>query len=198
MGKSLLPQIEQALRNNEGITLISHAVIQARFLLPGAKIKIVDIGEVARNDFIWSICMVFTIAKLGLRLLERSWAFRTIDIFYDSKDLDLKQKNRDSIEQYLRNNVTQHLGRFIEKPDKNLSDKINVRRIQEVKKSPSGSPPDKFQLGVWLADRIVRRNEEVASKKAGGSIITEDITNDVNEVLIELFELCSDYTSNKK
>lgn len=195
-GKSLLPQIEQALMDNGGIALISHAVVQTRFLSPGEKIKIVNIGEVAHTDLVWSICMPFTIAKLGLRLLERSWAFRTIDIFYDSKDL--KQKNRDSIEQYLRNNVTQHLRRFIEKSDKNLSDKINVRRIQEVKKSPSGSPPDKFQLGVWLADRIVRRNEEVASKKAGGSIITEDITNDVNEVLIELFELCSDYTSNKK
>jgi len=77
-GKSLLPQIERALMDNEGIALISHAVIQARFLLPGAKIKIVDIGEVARKDFIWSICMVFTIAKLGLRLLERSWAFKMI------------------------------------------------------------------------------------------------------------------------
>ena len=225
-GKSLLPQIEQALMDNGGIALISHAVVQTRFLSPGEKIKIVNIGEVAHTDLVWSICMPFTIAKLGLRLLERSWAFRTIDIFYDSKGL--KQKNRDSIEQYLRNNVTQHLRRFIEKSDKNLSDKnklprrkqrgiqsksqlfpsrqaagnlpveINVLRIQEVKKSPSGSPPDKFQLGVWLADRIVRRNEEVASKKAGGSIITEDITNDVNEVLIELFELCSDYTSNKK
>jgi hypothetical protein len=195
-GKSLLPQIEQALMDNGNIALISHAVVQTRFLSPGEKIKIVNIGEVAHTDLVWSICMPFTIAKLVLRLLERSWAFRTIDIFYDSKDL--KQKNRDSIEQYLRNNVTQHLRRFIEKSDKNLSDKINVRRIQEVKKSPSGYPPGKFQLGVWLADRIVRRNEEVASKKAGGSIITEDITNDVNEVLIELFELCSDYTSNKK
>ena len=153
-GKSLLPQIEQALKNNEGIALISHAVVQARFLLPGAKIKIVGIGEVARNDLVWSICMIFTIAKLGLRLLERSWVFRTIDIFYDSKSLT--PQHRDSIEQYLRNNLTQRLKRSVVMSNKNLGGKINVRRIKAGEESPGQDiSPDKFQLGVWLADRMV-------------------------------------------
>jgi hypothetical protein len=187
-GKSLLPQIEQALRNNEGMALISHTVVPADLLPKGAKIKFDDTVKVARKDVVWSQCMIATIAKLDLRLIKRSWAFKTIDIFYDSKSLT--PQYRDLIEQYLRNNLTQRLKRFVARSNKNLGKKINIRIIKAVAKPQSGSPPDKFQLGVWLADRIVRRYEEVASKKAGGSIITEDITNDVNEVLIELFELC--------
>jgi hypothetical protein len=146
--------------DNGSIALISHAVVQARFLLPGAKIKIVGIGEVARNDLVWSICMIFTIAKLDLRLLARSWAFKTIDIFYDSKSLT--PQHRDSIEQYLRNNLTQRLNQSAAMHDKNFGGKIKVRRVKAVGKPRPGSPPDKFQLGVWLADRIVRRYEEVA------------------------------------
>jgi len=58
-----------------------------------------------------------------------------------------------------------------------------------VEKPQSGSPPDKFQLGVWLADRIVRSYEKVSANKDGDSIITLDITKDVNEDLIELLKL---------
>jgi len=52
-GKSLLPQVEQALCNNEGIALISHAVVRAALLPKDAKIKSADIGEVPRNDLVY-------------------------------------------------------------------------------------------------------------------------------------------------
>ncbi len=195
-GKSLLPQVEQALCNNEGIALISHAIVPAELLPKGAKIKIADIGEVARNDLVWSICMIFTIAKLGLRLLERSWAFKTIDIFYDPKSL--MQQHRHLIEQHLRNNLTQRLKWFVVTTNKNLGGKINIRIIKAVEKPQSGSPPDKFQLGVWIADRIVRRYEKITAEKGRGSIITEDITNAVNEILNEYLRCEDDPTNDKQ
>ena len=186
-GKLLLPQIEQALKHNGSTALISHAVVPAELLPKGAKMKIDDTVKVARKDVVWSRCIIFTIAKLGLRLVNCSWAFRTIDIFYDSKSLG--QQYRNLIEQYLQKNLTQHLYRSVAMSNKNLGKKINVRRIKAVGKPQPGSLPDKFQLGVWFADRIVRRYEEVAIKKEEDSIITDDITNDVNEDLIELLKL---------
>ena len=66
-----------------------------------------------------------------------------------------------------------------------------------MEKPQSGSPPDKFQLGVWVAERIVRRYEKITAEKGGGSIITEDITNAVNEILIEYLR-CEDVPTNDK
>ena len=195
-GKSLLPQIEQALMDNEGIALISHAVVPADLLPKGVKIQIDDTVKVARKDLVWSQCMILTIANLGLRLIEHSWAFRTIDVFYDSKNL--VQQHRNVIEQYIQNNLTQRLNRSAAMHEKNLGGKIKVRGIKAVEKPQPGSPPDKFQLGVWLADRIVRSYKKGTAKKAGGSIITVDFTNDVNEDLIECLSCECNFTNNKR
>jgi hypothetical protein len=184
-GKSLLPQIEQALSHNGSIALISHTVIPAELLPKGAKIKIDDTVKAALKDVVWSWCMISTIAKLVL--LDQSWTFRTIDIFYDFKSLT--EHYRDSIKQYIRNNVRQRLNQSVTMFNQNLGGKINVRRIEAVKKPQPGYPPDKFQLGVWLADRIVKSYKKGTAKKAGGLIITVDITNEINEMLIELLEL---------
>jgi hypothetical protein len=182
-GGSLLKQILQALKTTEGFAFISQARVPATLLLPGADCRTPDIPRMACKDFVWSVSMLFTVATLVRLALERGWVFKAVDIFYDPKSLT--REHQSAIEEVLHKRLKKYANQFVQRYDKNLGEKVNFRKAKALEKPRSGSQPDKFQLGIWLADRIVRRSDEVISKGAEGLIETENLTRMVNDTLTE-------------
>jgi len=178
-GPSLLKPINETLKATEGFALLSHAQVPESLLPQGAVWKTNDISGMSPKDFVWSVSMILTIAYLIQMLLERKWKFKTVDVFYDPKSLS--QEHKIAVEKVLQDRLKQHVKRFLQST--NHHGRVKVRRVKAVKKSKPKTTPDKFQLGTWLADRIVRRYNKIVNMKRRNLIETKDITQDVIDTL---------------
>jgi hypothetical protein len=185
-GPSLLKPINETLKATEGLALLSHAQVPESLLPQGAVWKTNDISGMSPKDFVWSVSMILTVAYLIRMLLERKWKFKTVDVFYDPKSLS--QEHKIAVEKVLQDRLKQHLKRFLQST--NHHGRVKVRRVKAVEKPKPGSTHDKFQLGTWLADRIVRRYNKVVNMERRNLIETKDITQDVVDTLNDFLNRC--------
>ena len=82
-----------------------------------------------------------------------------------------RSKILESLQSRLKRQVNQFLKEVGQKAN------CNIRRVQEVPKPKSGSPLDKFQLGTWLADRLVRNYDRLVEIDSNDVMEFSDITN---------------------
>jgi len=178
-GTSLLEPINEMLKATEGFALLSQARVPKSLLPVDSDFQTGDIPRMSPKDFVWSLSMMFTVAYLVRIVLERRWNFKTADVFYDPKSLSKEHKC--AMTKYLQDKLKLHIKHFLQ--NTKIDGKINVRRVEAVKKSKPKTGPDKFQLGTWLADRIVRRYSKIVNMKRRSLIETKDITQDVVDTL---------------
>lgn len=172
-GPSLAQPIIEILKNTNGLGLLTQARIPKDSLKEGEIICTPDVPKMAHPDFLWSISMALTIGWLFPILFKRRWSYKTVDVYHDQKSLT--KIHRMKISEYLQQRLKWQARDFRRKMLQEA--KFNIRRIKETPKPKHGFPFDKFQLGVWLADRLVRRYDDFVNIDNTGVIEFRDITD---------------------
>lgn len=172
-GTSFNQRMIEILKNNNGIALLTEAQIPKDFLSAGEVICTPDIPKMALLDYLWSISMVFTIGCLFPILTKKRWSYKTVDVYYDPKSMTDIHRNK--ILEYLQQRLKRQVKDFRRKM--NQESKFNIRRVKEIPKPKSRTQFDKFQIGVWLADRLVRKYDHLASIDDTDVIEFMDITD---------------------
>jgi hypothetical protein len=118
-----------------------------------------DIPAMRRKNNILSVYAAFVIASLIAKLLSEKKDIGKLDIHPDPKSLG--QQHLRVVEEFLRKNVVStakgfasHLG---------LSSTIQIGRIGFIAKARGANARDKFQTGVWVADRLCSSYKPIAS-----------------------------------
>lgn len=172
-GTSLMQPIIEMLKNTNGLALLTQARIPKDFFMEGEDICTSDIPKMALPDYWWSISMTLTIAFLFPILVKRRWTYKTVDVYSDPKSLT--DTHRIKISEVLQQRLKRHVKELRKKMLQEK--KFNIRRVREIRKPKAGSQYNKFQMGVWLADRIVRKYDDFAKVDNTGVIEFRDITD---------------------
>lgn len=123
-----------------------------------------DIPAMKRPDLIWSMSAVFVLGTLILKLLQHSREIGTVDIYFDSKNL--KWAHSEAWKKTLRELVVKSAKRFAWERSLGQLRKLNVRRIEPVAKADHlGEVLDKFQMGIWVADKLCSNFDEIEPLK---------------------------------
>lgn len=136
-----------------------------------------DVAAMKRPDLIWSMSAVFVLGTLILKLLQHSRQIGTVDIYFDSKNLTWEHS--EAWKKTLRELVVKSAKRFAWERGLGQLRKLNVRRIEPVaKEGHLGDVRDKFQIGVWVADRLCSQFNEIESLKCS-RISTLDMSESI-------------------
>jgi hypothetical protein len=178
-GKSLSNPILDILSKINGISVISHGSFPVSLVPSVREYQIGNEPEIPPRNLVWIISMSYTIAVSIKRILDRGWGFKTCDIFYDTKDLS--QVHRNMMNEAIREKLKSSAVEFLK--SQGYQKKIIFRRINEVEKRKPGSQFNKFQLGTWLADKIVRKFYKFSNKNDTELIEIHDITKAIIHIL---------------
>lgn len=123
-----------------------------------------DVPAMTRPDLIWSMSAVFVLGTLILKLLQHSREIGTVDIYFDFKNL--KPDHSEAWKKTLRELVVKSAKRFAWERSLGQLKKLNIRRIEPVKKeSHLANVKNKFQMGVWAADKLCQYFDEIEPLK---------------------------------
>jgi hypothetical protein len=111
-----------------------------------------DVARMPRTDNIWATCSTFLITKLLTGFFTRREELATIDVYHDPKSL--KPDLDEALGKSLRGSVVQTAKNVSAAFGSKLFEKLNIRRIEPVAKPSDFSSADKFQVGVWVSDRL--------------------------------------------
>ena len=140
-----------------------------------------DIPSMARTDNAWSHCSVFLVATLIKDLLESGHEVGTVDIYFDPKSL--KSDHAEALKGTFRQLVTSEAKRYASQRGSKLLKKLSIRRIEPVKKPGVAQTADRFQMGVWVADKLCSNAEEIGRISGGSRIKTYDMSDVVRKTL---------------
>jgi hypothetical protein len=123
-----------------------------------------EIPAMKRPDLIWSTSAVFVLGTLIFNLLQHSREIGTVDIYFDSKNLKLAHS--EAWKKTLRELVVKMAKRFALERDLGQLKKLNIRRIEPVKKANHlADVSNKFQMGAWVADKLCSHFDELNALK---------------------------------
>jgi hypothetical protein len=123
-----------------------------------------EIPAMKRPDLIWSTSAVFVLGTLIFNLLQHSREVGTVDIYFDSKNLKLAHS--EAWKKTLRELVVKMAKRFALERDLGQLKKLNIRRIEPVKKANHlADVSNKFQMGAWVADKLCSHFDELNALK---------------------------------
>lgn len=122
-----------------------------------------DVPAMARTDLIWSTSAVFVLGTLILKLLQHSKEVGTVDIHFDFKHL--KSAHSEAWKNALRELVVRSAKRFALERGLGQLKKLSIRRIESVTKVDHLNISDKFQMGIWVADKLCKNFDEIESLK---------------------------------
>lgn len=118
-----------------------------------------DIPRMARTDNIWSQCVIYGVGGLLKDLVEAGQEVGTVDIYFDPKSL--KREHLEAIEGTFRKLLVPTVRSYASIRNSPLLKKLAIRRIEPVKKPNLGQAPNKFQAGIWIADKLCTNSDEV-------------------------------------
>ena len=160
----VLKSICSKLESLGGAAVVGSAILSESLYRPGETDSTNDVPAMARTDLVWSMSAVFVLGTLILKLLQHSREIGTVDIHFDSKSLTLAHS--EAWKKTLRELVVKSAKRFAWERNLGQLRRLNVRRIEPVKKSGHRAPTsDKFQIGTWISDELCKNFEEIGSLK---------------------------------
>ena len=168
-------RIEKALVSIGGYALLAWGDLTASQYAAGRSAHTSDIPAMARPDAAWSMAVIYAVATLMKKLLEASWAYRTVDVYYDPKGLTSAHAR--AWRTTLRGLLTDEAVRYCREGGINLGDQIRIRRIEPVRKPNRGQAMDKLQCGTWLAHMICRLSNRLISRGKSGRIAVENMSD---------------------
>jgi hypothetical protein len=166
--------ISSTFEDLDALALVASAVLQKSLFRTGEIDATDDIPAMARSDNIWSQGILFTVGTLVLEHWRTGRPLDAIDVYFDPKSL--RREHAEALANALRKLVTSEAKLFDRERARSLLRKLKIRRFEPVDKATRGQPPDKFQIGTWIADRLC------AYRKEGILPVTSRIkTYDVSE-----------------
>ena len=159
----VLKRICSMLESVNGAAFTGMASLDESLYRPGEIDSTNDVPGMARTDLIWSTAAVFVLGTLILKLLQHSREIGTIDIYFDSKSL--KPLHLEAWQKTLRELVVKSAKRFAAERGFSQLKKLNIRRIEPVIKANHRDMLNKFQMGVWVADKLCSDFDEIEPLK---------------------------------
>jgi len=160
----LLKSICSKLESLDGAAFAGSAILGESLYRPGETDSTNDVPAMARTDLVWSMSAVFVLGTLILKLLQHSREIGTVDIHFDFKHL--KPAHSEAWKKTLRELVVRSAKRFALERSLGQLKKLTIRRIEPVTKVDHlGDVSDKFQMGVWVADKLCKNFDEIESLK---------------------------------
>ena len=141
-----------------------------------------DIRSMARSDNIWSQSFIFVVGNLIAKMVYEGKDVETVDIHFDPKSL--RGDHSAAVGATLRNLVVQEAKRYasqlaqLSHARRLLLSKLNIRRIEPVRKAPGGQVLDKFQTGTWIADKLCSSFEIIRARN-----LTRIVVIDMSDVV---------------
>jgi len=111
-----------------------------------------DIARMARKDNVWSTCSIFLVNTVFSGFYKRGESLATVDVFHDPKSLTAAHDEARC--KALRGLVVQHAKQFATGQNHKLFKKLRIRRVESVAKQPDLRSASKFEIGVWVSDRL--------------------------------------------
>jgi hypothetical protein len=178
----ILDRINSMLESLDAWAVVAWATLDENIFKTGETDGTDDIRSMARPDNIWSQCFVFAVANLIGKVAYETNEVGTVDIHYDPKSL--KGDHSAAIGATLRNMLVQAAKRYaselaqVSSARRQLLKKLKIRRIEPVRKAPSGQALDKLQTGTWIADKLCSLLDIVRTRK-----LTRTVAIDMSDVV---------------
>jgi hypothetical protein len=160
----VLKPICSMLESLNGAVFAGMASLDESLYRAGEIDSTIEIPAMKRPDLIWSTSAVFVLGTLIMKLLQHSREIGTVDIYFDSKNLKLAHS--EAWKKALRELVVKMAKRFVLERDLGQLKKLNIRRIEPVKKANHlADVSNKFQMGAWVADKLCSNLDELDALK---------------------------------
>lgn len=140
-----------------------------------------DIPAMARTDNAWSACSLFLVGALIKDVFETGHDVGTVDVYFDPKSL--KSQHAEALRGALRELLVSEARRYASQRHSRFLRRLNIRRIEPVKKPTKGATPDKFQMGTWVADKLCSHFLEVLRTTRDSRIRTYDMSDVVRKTV---------------
>jgi len=159
-GKSTrINRVNTYLARLDGLGVLTFSDIDSKHLLSDEIDGTRDISKMSRYDNLWSDCFAFAVAVTLSSIFVRDNVFKTVDIYYDPKDLC--DSHRKALCLTLKDRLQKIIKKYNRRYNLNLGKSIQIRRIEQVKKPTSGSTLDKFQVGTELAHQLCSKTRNL-------------------------------------
>ena len=174
----ILQSIKQFVDTKKGHILVAFADVDKSLIPPNKKDDKVLPG-VSRNNTFWGAMLTYSIAEMTAILIRRKKIFRTVDVYYDPKSLNLEHQK--AIEDVIKNQVRELANDYLAHHSMGRNPKIKYRKIQSVPKAQEKSIETKFQIGTWIADKLTKHYESLLETDTD-YISVRDCSNDIDEI----------------
>jgi hypothetical protein len=149
---SRVNDVNEMLKNLEARAVIATTVLDPALFRAGKIDGTDDVPRMTRTNNVWATCSTFLVTALIAELFARREALSTIDLYHDPKSLT--PAHDEARCRILRNSVIRNAKDFSTARNLEMFRKLNIRRIEPVAKPSDYGVADKFQMGVWVSDKL--------------------------------------------
>lgn len=176
-----LERIKHLLDDVSGIAVVAYADIEKGLLPSGERDSTGDIPNMSRTDHIWGNAIALGLAATAKWIAIHGLLVKNIDVYYDTRSI------KDGHRQALTDVVTNTLSSIIKDVNSPVGYKPKFRRFNDTPKAKNSMPRDKFQSGIWVADRLLQEAQSVIECGDLGRIHARDNSKNINGYLIRNF-----------
>jgi hypothetical protein len=148
----VLSSIDGMLEDLDAWAVVTRASLDPALFRSGTIDGTDDVARMSRTDNVWATCSTFLVTTLISGFYARGEDLATLDVYHDPKSL--KPAHDEARRQVLRGLVVRNAKEFSTARNRELFKKLNIRRIEPVAKPSDHLSANKFQIGVWLSDKL--------------------------------------------
>lgn len=150
--KPVLDSIDAMLRDLGAWAIVARANLDPALFRSGEVDGTDDVARMARTDNVWATCSTFLVGSLISGFYKRKENLATVDVYHDSKSL--KSDHDEARRGALRGLVVRQAKEFSAARNDGIFEELNIRRIESVTKPSNYLNANKFQIGVWVSDKL--------------------------------------------
>jgi hypothetical protein len=159
----VLNSINEMLEDLGALAVVATAALDSALFRSGAEDGTDDVARMSRTDNIWTTCSTLLVNTLLAEFFSRGKDLATIDIYHDPKSLT--SDHEEARRKALRGLVVRHAKEASVARGNMLFKKLNIRRIESVAKPLGYLNADKFQVGIWVSDKLCSSADAVQGRR---------------------------------
>jgi hypothetical protein len=178
---SLLMRIESALDRLDALAFVARAHLGKDVFRSHEIDSCDDVPAMARSDAIWSMAIVFAIARLLRDLGLSKQTIDTVDVYLDPRDL--KSRHQSVWERTIRESVVRQIRHFGSQLRPPLLRGLAIRNIEFIRKPRHGNVATEFQLCTGIAHKLCSRSSEIFMRNQLSRIKRKDISEIIKKTV---------------
>ena len=176
-----LERIRDLLDDVNGIAVVAYADVKTALVPAGERDTTDDITNMSRADHIWGNAIAMGLAATAKWIAIHGLKVKNIDVYYDTRSI------KDAHRQALTKVVTNTLSSIIHNVNSPAGYKPKFRRFNDTPKAKNSGQRNKFQSGIWIADRLLQDAQIIIECGEMGRIHACDNSKNMNGYLIRNF-----------